>query len=110
MNYQERTMPKSTDFCFHAGIKHGDPDHQVYAIHSGAWYFCHPRPVSTSTTLSIDPLSCSSAPLTHANARHVVWFQLDIPYDKMMAQGLLSANPDYHLVTLDTVLKQEYVE
>ena len=102
-------LPKITDFCFHAGIKHGDPDHQVYAIHQGAWYLCHPRPIATGTTLSIDPLTCTSAPFTRANARHIVFFQLDIPYDKLMCQGILSANPEYHLVTLDTVLKQEYV-
>jgi len=101
-------MPKISDFCFHAGIKHGDPDHQVWAIHQGAWYFTAPRPVSASITLSIDPLSCSSAPFTRANARHIVFFQLDIPYDKLIVSGILSANPDYRLVTLDTVLKQEY--
>jgi len=28
----------------------------------------------------------------------------------MMVAGILSANPEYHLVTLDTVLRQEYVE
>jgi len=103
-------MPKITDFCFHAGIDLNKAGVAVWAIHSGAWYFCHPRPVSTSITLSIDPLSCSSAPFTRANARHIVWFQLDINYDKLIVSGILSANPEYHLVTLDTVLRQEYVE
>jgi len=103
-------LPKLTDFCFHAGIDLDKTGFAVWSIHSGAWYFCHPRPVSTSTTLSIDPLSCTAAPFTRANARHVVWFQLDMDYDKGMVAGILSANPDYHLVTLGTVLKQEYVE
>jgi len=101
-------LPKTTDFCFHAGIDFNKPGVAIWAIHSGVWYFTAPRPVSTSITLSIDPLSCSSAPFTRANARHIVFFQLDMDYDKMMVSGILSANPDYHLVTLDTVLKQEY--
>ena len=103
-------LPKITDFCFHAGIDLNKPGVAVWAIHQGAWYFTTPRPMSTSTTLSIDPLSCTSAPFTRANARHIVFFQLDIGYDKLMVSGILSANPDYHLVTLDTVLKQEYAE
>ena len=103
-------LPKITDFCFHAGIDLNKPGVAVWSIHQGAWYFCHPRPVATGITLSIDPLTCSSAPFTRANARHIVFFQLDINYDKLMVQGILSANPEYHLVTLDTVLKQEYAE
>jgi len=103
-------LPKITDFCFHAGIELNKASVAVWAIHSGSWYLCLPRPIATGTTLSIDPLTCSSAPFTRANARHVVFFQLDIPYDKLMVSGILSANPDYHLVTLDTVLKQEYTE
>jgi len=103
-------MPKITDFCFHAGIDLNKAGVAVWAIHSGSWYLCLPRPVDTGTTLSIDPLSCISAPFTRDSSRHVIWFQLDINYDKLMAEGILRANPDYHLVTLDTVLKQEYAE
>jgi len=103
-------LPKIMDFCFHAGIDLNKAGVAVWSIHQGAWYLCHPRPVSTGTTLSIDPLTCTSTPFTRANARHIVWFQLDINYDKLMVEGLLSANPEYHLVTLDTVLKQEYTE
>jgi hypothetical protein len=84
--------PSIHQFTFPTAIDLSDYN-KVFAIHHGMQYL---------TIL----IPCRSEMFSEDILRRIVWFQLDIPSHRDTVRNILSASPDYHLVTLSTVLKQ----